>query len=111
MVDRCVEPFDLAAENTIRNTDTANGPPNESGRFVTKMNIGPRCFRVCSLAASDADVEDAGYSPPVPKPVTPRAIVSIQNMPSMVLPEEAVARIPPTTIIAVVVTIAIFLPR
>ena len=110
-MDRCVEPFDLAAEKTIRKTDTANVPPNESGKFVTKMKIGPRCFRVCSLAASDADVEDAGYSPPVPKPVTPRAIVSIQNMPSIVFPMEAVARIPPIPIIAVVVMIAIFLPR
>ncbi len=42
---------------------TAKGPPNERGKFVTIMKIGPRRFKVCSFAASDAEVEDAGYSP------------------------------------------------
>jgi hypothetical protein len=46
--------------------DTANGPPNDSGRLVTRMKAGPRLFGVRSLAASEAEVEDAGYSPPVP---------------------------------------------
>lgn len=54
------------AERTIRKIETANGPPNESGRFVTRMNAGPRRFSVSSLAASDADADDAGYSPPAP---------------------------------------------
>jgi hypothetical protein len=31
--------------------------------LVTRMNIGPRDLRLCSLAASEADVEEAGYSP------------------------------------------------
>jgi hypothetical protein len=30
------------------------------------MNAGPRCFGVRSFAASEADVEEAGYSPPAP---------------------------------------------
>jgi hypothetical protein len=47
----------------MRNTMTASGVPNDRGRFVTRMNIGPRFSRVCSLAASDADTDDAGYSP------------------------------------------------
>lgn len=31
------------------------------------MKAGPRCLGIKSLADSDADVDDAGYSPPVPK--------------------------------------------
>ena len=73
--------------------------------------MGPRRLRVYSLAASDADVDEAGYSPPVPKPTMPREIVNIQNMPLIVTPWEAVAKIPPTTIIRVVVTMATFRPR
>lgn len=46
--------------------DTANGPPKDSGKLVTMMKAGPRCFGIKSLAASEAEVEDAGYSPPVP---------------------------------------------
>lgn len=76
--------FSPAADNTMRNMETARGPPKDKGRFVTKMKIGPRCSRRLSLAASLADVDEAGYSPPVPKPVTPRATVNIQNMPMMV---------------------------
>lgn len=30
------------------------------------MKAGPRCFGIKSLAASEAEVEEAGYSPPVP---------------------------------------------
>lgn len=51
------------AENTIRNTMTASGVPNDRGRFVTRINIGPRFFSACSFAASEADVDEAGYSP------------------------------------------------
>lgn len=43
--------------------DTASGVPNERGRLVTKINIGPRDLGVCWLAASEAEVEEAGYSP------------------------------------------------
>jgi hypothetical protein len=50
----------------MRKTTTAKGPPNDSGRFVTKINVGPRLFNERSLAASEAEIEDAGYSPPVP---------------------------------------------
>lgn len=46
--------------------DTAKGPPKESGKLVTMMKAGPRCLGINSLAASEADVEDAGYSPPAP---------------------------------------------
>jgi len=42
---------------------TQRGPPKESGRLVTRMKMGPRWERVCSFAASDAEVEEAGYSP------------------------------------------------
>jgi hypothetical protein len=41
----------------------------------------------------------------------PLATVIIQNMPSIVTPLEAVARMPPITIMAVVVTIANLRPR
>lgn len=41
----------------------ASGPPNDNGRFVTQMKTGPRFLGLFSLAASDAEVEDAGYSP------------------------------------------------
>lgn len=95
-VDRWFSP---AADRTMRKTETANGPPSDRGRLVTgkvvsqaaernsaigllpRMKMGPRCFRRCSFAASLADVELAGYSPPVPKPIMPRETVSIQNMP------------------------------
>lgn len=40
----------------------------------------------------------------------PRATVIIQNMPLTVVPEDAVAKIPPITIMAVVTTMAVFLP-
>ena len=30
---------------------------------MTRMNIGPRDLRLCSLAALEAEVEEAGYSP------------------------------------------------
>ena len=90
---------------------TANGPPKLSGRFVTRMNMGPLCDNVCSLAASDAEVDEAGYSPPVPKPTIPLAMVIIQNIPKIVTPWAAVARIPPMTIKAVVTTMAVFRPR
>ncbi len=42
--------------------------------------MGPRDLRERSLAASEADVLEAGYSPPVPNPTIPRATVIIQNM-------------------------------
>ena len=58
--------FDPAADKTIKKIDTDSGLPNASGRFVTRMKIGPRCFNLCSFAASLALVELAGYSPPVP---------------------------------------------
>jgi len=47
----------------MRNTETASGDPKDRGRFVTRMKIGPRDFGVCSFAASEADVLEAGYSP------------------------------------------------
>jgi len=47
----------------MRNMMTARGPPNDKGKLVTIIKMGPRRFRVCSFAASDAEVEDAGYSP------------------------------------------------
>jgi hypothetical protein len=47
----------------MRNTMTASGVPNDRGRFVTRMKSGPRLLRACSFAASDAEVDDAGYSP------------------------------------------------
>lgn len=61
MVERWFGP---AADKTMRKTQTANGPPKESGRLVTRMKMGPRRLRVCSLAASEAEVLAAGYSPP-----------------------------------------------
>jgi hypothetical protein len=114
------------------NTITANGPPNDSGRFVTRMKIGPRRLSACSFAASEAETEEAGYSPPVPanvcqfmilllfentsgsgvpNPIVPRATVIIQNMPLIVFPFDAVARMPPTTIMTVVMTMAHLRPR
>jgi len=41
--------------------------------------MGPRRDRVYSFAASEAEVEAAGYSPPVPKPMMPREMVSIHT--------------------------------
>ena len=57
-VERCLV---VVADSTIRKMLTARGPPNESGRFVTRMKIGPRLFNVNSFAASDAEVDEAGY--------------------------------------------------
>ncbi len=87
------------------------GPPNDNTKFVTKMNAGPLFFPNFSFAASLAEAELAGYSPPTPIPVNPRATVSIQNMPSgYEVGPEAVARMAPRTIVAVVPTMAVFLP-
>jgi hypothetical protein len=47
----------------MRNIETGSGVPKERGRLVTRMNIGPRDFRACSFAASEAEVDEAGYSP------------------------------------------------
>jgi hypothetical protein len=47
----------------MRKIETVNGPPKDRGRLVTRIKIGPRFFKVCSLAASDAEVDEAGYSP------------------------------------------------
>jgi hypothetical protein len=49
----------------MRKIETASGPPKDKGRLVTRMKIGPRFFKVCSFAASDADVDEAGYSPTI----------------------------------------------
>ena len=53
------------AERTMRKTKTAKGPPKERGRLVTRMKMGPRDLGVCSFAASEAEVDDAGYSPEI----------------------------------------------
>ena len=119
--------------STIRKTETANGPPNDNGKFVTMIKAGPRCLGVNSFADSEADVDEAGYSPPapgkismlhadmqtrqkwrrivIPKPTIPRATVIIQNMSQLVTPCAVVAKMPPTTIIRVVKTMAVFRPR
>ena len=47
----------------MRKMETARGPPKDNGRLVTRMKMGPRFFKVRSFAASDADVDEAGYSP------------------------------------------------
>jgi hypothetical protein len=52
--------------STIRKIDTANGPPKDNGKLVTIINAGPRCLGIRSFAASEAEVEEAGYSPPAP---------------------------------------------
>ena len=44
----------------MRKIDTAKGVPKERGKLVTRINIGPRLERACSLAASEAEVDDAG---------------------------------------------------
>ena len=38
----------------------------ESTKFVTMMKSGPRWEMLLSFAASEALVEEAGYSPPTP---------------------------------------------
>ena len=101
----------VVAWRTMRKIDDARGTPKDSGRFVTKMKIVPLRFRVYEFAASDADVDDAGYSPPVPKPVTPRATVNIQNIPAMVVPWAAADKIRPRMTMPVVRTMATFLPK
>ncbi len=90
MVDRCLV---VAAARTTRKIITARGPPAVRGKLVTMMTMGPRWAGVCSFAASEAEVDDAGYSPgglselwsqqgvmvglgipPAPNPTIPRAI-------------------------------------
>ena len=100
-----------AAERTIRKIDEARGTPNVNGRFVTKMKMVPLFFSVYALADSDAEVDDAGYSPPVPKPVIPRATVNIQNIPEMLVPLAEADSIKPRMIMLVVNIMATFLPK
>lgn len=60
---------------TIRKKLTASGPPSDKTRLVQRMKIVDLFLRPYrSLAASDAEVDEAGYSPPRPIPVAPRAI-------------------------------------
>jgi hypothetical protein len=47
----------------MRKMETARGVPKDRGRLVTRMKTGPLEERACWFAASDAEVEDAGYSP------------------------------------------------
>lgn len=56
--------------STMRKTETADGPPKDRGKLVTIMKAGPRCLGVNSFADSEADVDEAGYSPPVPGEVS-----------------------------------------
>lgn len=107
-VDKCCV---VVAERTIRNTIAAKGLLNHGRRLVTRMNTGMRRLRVYWFAAWLADVEEAAYSPPVPKPTMPRDIGSTQNIPLIYLPWDAVARASPLKIRVLVVTIATFLPR
>jgi hypothetical protein len=174
--------FSPAADNTIRNTETANGPPNyphfeyvidNTGipnthtedevcnhykycdmrllamlqYYVGRTRIirpGPRLLIIFSLAASDALVEDAGYSPPTPLLWSARGalnskkraynpckssasqlawngtnsvethLANVKNQKSPAglpsAPWAAVASVAPTTIRAVVITSAAFLP-
>lgn len=112
----------------MRKMETARGPPNDRGRLVTSIKMGPRFFKLCSLAASEADVDEAGYSPltmlilvakgcyremvpPAPNPTTPLLTVNIQNMPFTVTPFEAVDIMLPRTMRAVVAIMANFRPR
>ena len=110
----------------------ASGPPNVRGRLVTRMKIGPLCLSVYAFADSEADVEDAGsagenfyqhesrtvmesshnvHSPPVPKPVMPRATVSIQNMPTMLVPLAPAQSARPSMIMLEVRIMATLRPR
>jgi hypothetical protein len=59
-----------------------SGQDDAAAHLVTRMKIFPRSRPNFSLADSEAEVEHAGYSPPTPTPVIPRATVSIQNMPA-----------------------------
>lgn len=100
-----------AALRTIRKMAEASDPPEVSGKFVTRMRIDPLLLSVYALADSDADVLDAGYSPPVPNPVIPRATVNIQNIPAIVVPLAPADRASPRIIIPDVRTMATFRPR
>ena len=73
---------------------------------MTRMNTDPRFLTVNSFAASEAEFEEAGYSPPVPNPTIPRRDGHHPEHAIDCNPCDAVARMPPTTIVAVVVTIA-----
>lgn len=57
----------MVADRTIEKTIAARGLPNESGRLVTKTKIGPRRFNAYPSTASEAEVEEAGYTLLVPK--------------------------------------------
>jgi hypothetical protein len=94
----------------MRKIEVARGTPKERGKLVTRMKVLPLRLRLYPFAASDADVDEAGYSPPVPKPVMPRAMVNIQNMPEMVYPLAEADRTSPRMIIDVVKTRAVLRP-
>ena len=106
-VDGCLR---VVAWRTIRKMDDAKGTPKESGKFVTRMKIVPLLLRVYALADSDAEVDDAGYSPPVPNPVMPRATVIIQNIPVTVVPLAAADNARPRMTMPVVRTMATLRP-
>ena len=70
----------------------------------------PLLLMVYALADSDADVDDAGYSPPVPNPVIPRATVDTQNMSARVVPPAPADKASPRIIIPVIRIMATFRP-
>ena len=100
-----------AADSTMRKIEEARGTPKVNGRFVTRMKTVPRLLSEYALAASEADVDEAGYSPPVPKPVMPRATVNIQNIPVMVVPLDPADKARPSIIMLEVRMMANFRPR
>ena len=106
-VDGC---FIVVAWSTMRKIDEARGTPKVRGRLVTRMKIVPRFFSAYAFADSEAEVDEAGYSPPVPKPVMPRAMVNIQNMPEIVTPCAADASMRPRMIMPVVRMMATLRP-
>lgn len=92
----------------MRKMIKAKGPPKANGKLVTRQSIPPLLFTV-SLAASLADTEHDGYSAPIPNPVTPLKMMSIQSIPFTVSPCEAAHKMVPHTRKIVAMTIDCFL--
>lgn len=68
-----------------------------AGGNKIQLSIPPGSFQNPYLAASAAEVEELGYSPPNPSPVIPRETVNIHKKPSKLPPApcEAVTRMIP----------------
>ncbi|KAH3683418.1 hypothetical protein WICPIJ_005637 [Wickerhamomyces pijperi] len=102
MASLCLVCSPPTAARTIKKAIQAIGTPMEIGKLEARMK-GINFFLdlIFSLAVSMAEVADRGYSPPIPVPVIPLAMIKNQNKPTSELDLAQAHKMEPMTIKAV----------